>query len=306
MKPTDPQLSDMRWISPGSFLMGSDHHYREEAPARRTAVSGFWIDVHPVTNAEFARFVAATDYVTTAERPPDTAPGRLHPLAPASAVFHRTSYRVDLRNPYNWWCFVPGADWSHPRGPGSSIEGLDGHPVVHVTQEDAHAYAAWADKDLPTEAEWEFAARGGLDAMEFAWGDTLMPDDVHMANLWQGEFPHENLCADGYEWTSPVGTFPPNGYGLYDMIGNVWEWTRDWYADSLNLPACCTPQPNRDGPHEFEPAHAGAHAPRKVLKGGSFLCAPNYCRRFRPAARMAQPINAAACNVGFRCVSRSS
>ncbi|MGF6572431.1 sulfatase modifying factor 1 [Paraburkholderia sp. GAS333] len=294
------------------FVMGSDHHYPEEAPAHKVRVNDFWIDRHAVTNAEFGRFIEATGHVTTAERPanPDDYPGALPELLqPSSVVFARPPGRVDLRNHYNWWTYMRGADWRHPRGPASSLDGLLDHPVVHVTYEDAEAYAKWAGKDLPTEAEWEFAARGGLDDAEFVWGAEFTPNGRQMANTWQGEFPWQNLLEDGYEWTAPVGSFPPNGYGLYDMAGNVWEWTSDWYQDHGKIvKACCTLDNPRGGTRE---ASVDARSPqvriaRKVMKGGSYLCAPNYCRRYRPAARMAQPVDTSTCHVGFRCVVRDT
>lgn len=224
--------SDQTWIAGGAFRMGSDHHYREEAPSHRVRVDGFWMDRTPVTNAQFRTFVEATGHVTLAESPPRAedypgAPPEM--LRPGSLVFVRPPGPVDLRDLRNWWQFVFGADWRHPYGPGSDLRGLDDHPVVHVAYGDALAYARWAGKALPTKAEWEFAARGGLEGAEFAWGEQLIPDGRPMANVWQGEFPWQNLLEDGYERTSPVGVFPPNGYGLFDMIGNVWEWTDDWY-----------------------------------------------------------------------------
>jgi formylglycine-generating enzyme len=299
----------MGWVAGGEFIMGSDRHYREEAPAHRESVDGFWIDRWPVTNAQFRGFVEETGYVTQAEIAPDAAqyPGADPALlVPASVVFVKPAGRVDLRNFLNWWAFVPGASWQHPAGPDSSIVGLDDHPVVHVGFEDATAYAKWAGKQLPTEAEWEYASRGGLDHAEYAWGDALEPDGKPMANTWQGEFPYENLLRDGFETTSPVGTFPPNGWGLHDMIGNVWEWTVDWYAPGHPKPedACCgavDPQTARE--RSYDPCVA-LPIPRKVIKGGSFLCAPNYCRRYRPAARMAQAIDTSTCHLGFRCIAR--
>jgi len=302
---------DMVWIPGGSFLMGSDRHYPEERPAHRVSVDGFWIDRFEVSNAEFARFVGATGYVTMAERAPDAAdypdaPPEL--LVPASAVFRQPSRRVSLSNAYEWWDYVPGADWRHPRGPESSIEDLSNHPVVHVALADVEAYLAWAGLELPTEAEWEFAARGGLDGKEFAWGDQLYPAGHTLANTWQGEFPYENVKIDGYEWTSPVGTYPPNGYGLFDTIGNVWEWTADWYQDHrASAGSCCSSMNPKGGGREesIDPAVVGIRMPRRVIKGGSFLCAPNYCRRYRPAARLAQAIDTSTCHVGFRCVLRA-
>jgi formylglycine-generating enzyme required for sulfatase activity len=293
----------------GTFLMGSDHHYPEEAPAHSVTVEGFRIDRHPVTNREFARFVAKTRYVTLAERAPDPAdyPGAQPDLlVPASTVFRAPPYRVDLRNAYNWWTYVPGANWRHPQGPGSSIKKKPDHPVVHVAWADVEAYARWVGKELPTEAEWEFAARGGLDGAEFAWGDELNPGGQWMANTWQGEFPVENLGLDGYEGTAPVGSFPPNGYGLVDMIGNVWEWSADWFqAHGEIAHACCTVTDPRGGERErsVDPDDA-ARVARKVMKGGSHLCAPNYCRRYRPAARMAQAVDTSTSHLGFRCILR--
>jgi formylglycine-generating enzyme len=303
----------MEWIAGGTFTMGSDRHYPEEAPAHKVTVDGFWIDRWPVTNALFREFVDATGHVTLAEQVPNAAdyPGaQPELLVPASAVFRKPAGRVDLRNQYNWWVYVPGADWRHPQGPDSALDGLDDHPVVHVAYADAAAFARWAGKKVPTEAEWEFAARGGLEGAEFAWGDELSPGGKLMANTWQGEFPIENALADGFEGTSPVGSFPPNGHGLYDMIGNVWEWTTDWYEPSHKTKVfrgqgCCSPVNPRGGDRElsFDPTVA-ARIPRKAMKGGSHLCAPNYCRRYRPAARMAQPIDTATSHLGFRCVIR--
>ena len=297
-------------IPGGSFLMGSDHHYPEEAPAHRVKVSGFFIDRCTVTNREFERFVAATGHVTLAEKPAnaDDYPGaRPELLAPSSVMFKRSAGPVDLRNPYLWWTYVAGADWRHPRGPDSSLDGLEDHPVVHVAYEDAEAYARWAGKELPTEAEWEFAARGGLDSAPYVWGEQFMPDGKPLANTWQGRFPWENLLEDGYEWTAPVGSFPPNGYGLHDMAGNVWEWTTDWYQQHSEIQhACCTLDNPRGGQREasHDPRMPDVRIPRKVMKGGSYLCAPNYCRRYRPAARHAEAVDTSTSHVGFRCVVR--
>jgi formylglycine-generating enzyme len=273
----------MARIEGGTFLMGSDDAYPEEAPVRSASVGGFWIDRHPVTNRDFNRFVKETGHVTLAERPADPA---AYPdadpelLVPSSSVFVQPRRPVRLDDAYQWWAYVPGADWRHPQGPETSAKKLSKHPVVHVAQEDALAYARWAGKELPTEAEWEFAARGGLEGATYAWGDDPVPGGRHMANTWQGEFPMRNELLDGWEWTSPVGTYPPNAYGLYDMTGNVWEWTVDGF-----------------GPQDVP-------IPRKVTKGGSFLCAPNYCHRYRPAARMAQPVDTSTCHLGFRCIVR--
>jgi formylglycine-generating enzyme required for sulfatase activity len=302
--------SNMARIPGGEFLMGSNAHYPEEAPAHRVSVGAFWMDEHTVTNKEFRRFVDATGYVTLAEKPAnaDDYPGaQPEMLAPSSVMFRKAAGPVDLRNPYNWWTYVAGADWRHPRGAGSSLQGLWDHPVVHVAYEDAEAYAKWAGKELPTEAEWEFAARGGLEAAEFCWGDELMPGGKPHANTWQGEFPWQNELADGFEWTAPVGSFPPNGYGLYDMAGNVWEWTTDWYQEHSKIDSpCCTITNPRGGERDqsFDPRTPGVKIPRRVMKGGSYLCAPNYCRRYRPAARMAQGIDTSTCHLGFRCIVR--
>jgi formylglycine-generating enzyme required for sulfatase activity len=299
-------------IAGGTFHMGSDRHYPEEAPVHRVTVSSFRIDRTPVTNREFAAFVDATGHVTVAEQPPDPKdyPGAVPDmLRAASLVFTPPQHAVDLRDWRQWWTYTFGADWRHPDGPQSSIRGLEDHPVVHIACADAEAYATWAGKALPTEAEWEFAARGGLDGAEYAWGDEFMPRGRRMANTWRGEFPHENRKRGGRGRTTPVGAFPPNGYGLYDMIGNVWEWTGDWFSarHEADAPkACCIPQDPRGGPEadSLDPCQPAVRIPRKVLKGGSHLCAPNYCRRYRPAARHAQPVDTAMSHVGFRCVIR--
>jgi formylglycine-generating enzyme len=305
---TPPQ--DMVWIPGGTFLMGSDKHYPEEAPVHKKRVEGFWMDKYTVTNEQFARFVDATGHSTLAERPadPDNYPGaKPELLQPSSVVFHKPASRVDLRNHYNWWAYIPGANWRHPEGPHSSLEGRSQHPVVHIAYEDAEAYAKWAAKDLPTEAEWEFAARGGLNHATYAWGEEFTPNGKPMANTWQGEFPWQNTLSDGYEGVAPVGQFPANGYGLFDMIGNVWEWTADWYgAHRTTSKICCGGAKfnGRTREESYDPQMPGIRIPRKVIKGGSFLCAPNYCRRYRPAARMAQPIDTSTCHVGFRLIAR--
>ncbi|HVO04110.1 MAG TPA: formylglycine-generating enzyme family protein [Candidatus Cybelea sp.] len=300
----------MVWIPGGTFRMGSDKHYPEEAPVHAVRVDGFWMDRCTVTNAEFRRFVEATGYVTQAERPPNPAdyPGaKPEMLMPASVVFQQPKGPVDRSNQFNWWGYVAGANWRHPEGPQSSIEGKDRHPVVQVGCEDAEAYARWAGKELPTEAEWEFAARGGLDGKDFVWGDEITPGGKAMANTWQGEFPWENLATDGFAGIAPVGSFPANGYGLYDMAGNVWQWTTDWYQEHGKIQkSCCTPRNPRGGSRDasIDPRQPAIRIPRKVTKGGSYLCAPSYCRRYRPAARMAQPIDTAICHLGFRCIRR--
>jgi formylglycine-generating enzyme len=316
---TDPAADDnsvtrdgMVWLPGGTFRMGSDRHYPEEAPVHRVTVDGFWMDRTPVTNLRFRTFVDATGYVTVAEIPPDPKdyPGALpRMLKPGSLVFSPPRQPVDLRDWAQWWRFTFGANWRHPSGKGSGIGGRDDHPVVHVAYKDAEAYARWAGKELPSEAEWEFAAKGGLDDAEFAWGPDFTPEGRHMANTWQGAFPHQNLAADGYERTSPVTAFPPNGYGLSDMIGNVWEWTTDWYAPRHADEApksCCIPENPRGAREDqsYDPCQPAIKIPRKVLKGGSHLCAPNYCRRYRPAARHPEPVDTSTSHVGFRCVIR--
>jgi formylglycine-generating enzyme required for sulfatase activity len=299
-------------IPGGVFGMGSDHHYPEEAPVHRVSVDSFWIDKYPVTNRQFREFVRATGYITTAEIVPDPKdyPGALpHMIYAGSLVFAPPDHPVNLKDWSQWWTLLKSADWRHPYGPKSSINGLDNHPVVHVSFADAEAYARWTGRELPTEAEWEFAARGGLDQAEFAWGAEFTPDGKPMANTWQGEFPRQNLAADGFERTSPVNAFPSNGYGVADMIGNVWEWTTDWYSPKHRADAnkaCCIPENPRGAREDesFDPCQPAVRIPRKVLKGGSHLCAPNYCRRYRPAARHAQPIDTSTSHVGFRCVVR--
>jgi sulfatase modifying factor 1 len=303
--------SGMVWISGDEFLMGSDRHYPEEAPAHRVRVDGFWMDTCTVTNNDFAQFVEATGYVTVAETPanPDHYPGaRPEMLVASSTVFKKPAGPVDLGNQYNWWVYVTGADWRHPRGPASHIHKLGDHPVVHVAYDDVVAYAKWVGKDIPTEAEWEFAARGGLNGAEYVWGDEFLPGGRFMANTWQGDFPHRNTRADGYELTSPVGSFPANRYGLYDMAGNVWQWTADWYQEHSKIDSpCCTAVNPRGGSREasLNPRQPGQLIPRKVTKGGSHLCAPNYCHRYRPAARMGQQVDTSMSHLGFRLVVHS-
>lgn len=286
-------------IAGGIFHMGSDDHYPEEAPIHIRRVETFLIDRTPVTNALFARFVAQTGHVTLAERTPDPSD---YPdadralLVPGSLVFVQPAAVTYPRDGLAWWRYLPGATWRCPQGPGSNIVGLDDHPVVHVAHADALAYATWAGKDLPTEAEWEYAARGGLDRAEFAWGDELVPGGRHMANIWQGRFPIENLAEDGQVGTLPVTAFPCNGYGVFDMIGNVWEWTKDRYRATHAEPPparCCSAKTDRPGDVEH-----------MVVKGGSHLCAPNHCRRYRPAARQSQSIDTSSTHIGFRCVTR--
>ena len=300
-------------LAGGTFRMGSNDHYPEEAP-RAPGHGGRLLDrtmlPSPTGNSASSFARPAMSPLPRSRPDPTHYPGALpEMLFAGSLVFTPPSSPVDLRNWGDWWTFMRGADWRHPYGPTSGIGGLDDHPVVHVAHDDALAYALWAGKDLPTEAEWEFAARGGLDGAEFAWGDEFSPGGRLMANTWQGAFPRENLQLDGYQRTSPVATFPPNGYGLYDMIGNVWEWTTDWYsqAHTTDAPkACCIPRNPRgaDEDGSYDPSQPAIRIPRKVIKGGSHLCAPNYCRRYRPAARHAEAVDTSASHLGFRCVNR--
>jgi formylglycine-generating enzyme required for sulfatase activity len=302
----------MVWIPGGTFLMGSNDFYPEERPVHRVRVDGFWMDEHPVTNAAFRRFVKATGYRTVAERPPDPADyPETDPalLVPGALVFRSPPEPVSLHDPRAWWAYVPGACWQHPTGPGSTLHGRDHHPVVQVAYEDAAAYAAWAGKALPTEAEWEFAARGGLEGAGFVWGDEFAPQGRMLANTWQGEFPWQNLKTDGTAGTSPVGSFPPNGYGLYDMAGNVWEWTSDFFTprhpDEATSVCCIPHNPRVESAAQSYALHEpGAPIPRRVLKGGSHLCAPNYCLRYRPAARQGEAVETATSHIGFRCIVR--
>jgi formylglycine-generating enzyme required for sulfatase activity len=302
---------DMVWIEGGAFWMGSDDFYPEERPVHRVTVDGFWIAEHPVTVAQFRRFVKATGYVTWAEHAPapEHYPGAPpEAFVPGSLVFTGTAGPVDLSDFHQWWAWVPGADWRHPEGPGSSLDGRDQHPVTHVAYADAVAYAAWSAQDLPTEAEWEYAARGGLDRKTFCWGDDFAPKGRLMANTWQGAFPWENLLLDRYARTSPVKAFPANGYGLYDMTGNVWEWMQDFFVPGYATPEhpCCTPHnPRVTSPSESAGIGTpGPRIPRRVTKGGSHLCAPNYCLRYRPAARQGQAVDTSTSHIGFRCVVR--
>ena len=295
--------------------MGSTGFYPEEEPVREVDVDGFSIDRTPVTVAQFARFVGDTDYVTLAERPIDAADyPEADPtlLVPGSIVFHPTEGPVPLGDPNRWWNYVPGANWRHPRGPASDNSERQNHPVTQVAFEDAQAYATWAGKELPTEAEWEYAARGGIDAGVFAWGDDPAPGGELMANSWQGEFPWKNIGAKGWRGTTPVGLFPPNGYGLADATGNVWEWTTDYFAthgagvDEPTRSPCCAPRnPRIAAPEDsYDVGNPGSSIPRRVIKGGSHLCSPSYCLRYRPAARQAESVDTSTSHIGFRCVSR--
>lgn len=300
----------MIWISGGTFEMGSNSRkYPEEGPIHTVTVSGFWIDKYLVTNQQFEQFVQETGYITFAEKAPkaeDYPNADPEMLVPGSAVFIKPNQPVDPRT-LCWWKYIPDANWRQPQGKGSSIKDKENHPVVHIVYEDALAYANWAGKQLPTEAQWEFAARGGLEGKEYAWGDEFIPNGKVMANTWKGQFPWQNLKPQPPR-AEAVGNYPPNGYGLYDMIGNVWEWTQDWYREQHPknpAKACCTPQ-NPRGAKEEESydvrLHPSMRKPRKVLKGGSFLCAPNYCARYRPAARYPEDIDTSTNHIGFRTI----
>jgi formylglycine-generating enzyme len=292
---TNPQLKGMICLPGGTFLMGSERFYPDEAPLRSVSVDQFWIDAHPVTVARFRRFVKATDYVTVAEQAPEAKdypgaePGS---LVPGALVFRMTAGPVSLEDWRQWWSYTPGANWRHPLGPDSTLNGRDLHPVTQVCYADALAYAEWAGKQLPTEAEWEYAARGGLDGEDYVWGSEFMPKGRPMANTWHGDFPwrHTTPKLSGRPGTTAVRSYAPNGYGLYDMAGNVWEWTSDLLESATAAASCCAP-----GPERFA---------RRVIKGGSYLCAPSYCLRYRPAARQGQDVDTATCHLGFRCVVR--
>lgn len=311
MTSTSATLDGMVRIEGGRFLMGSDEHYQEEAPVHPVFVDPLWLDIHPVTNGQFAAFVTDTGYVTVAERPldPQDYPGAPpENLVPGSLVFTRTRGPVDLRHLSQWWTWTPGAAWHRPEGPRSSLEGRSSHPVVHVAAEDAEAYAAWAGKALPTEAEWELAARGGLERMRYTWGDRPERAGEWLANYWHGDFPWRPEA--GYGHTSPVGSFAANGFGLHDMAGNVWEWTADWYSSRHPEPAdkpCCVPRNPRGATltESYDPAQPQFRVARRVIKGGSFLCADSYCMRYRPAARRPQAVDTGMSHIGFRCVAHS-
>jgi len=296
----DGDTAGMVFIRGGTFVMGSERQRPEERFTHVVRVDGFWIDRHEVTNAQFREFVTATGYVTLAERGLDPA---THPdmprdlLAPGSVVFIQPTNVASGGRITQWWQYVPGANWREPTGPGSSIAGKDNHPVVHIAYEDALAYARWRGRELPTEAQWEFAARGGRDG-EDDWSSAFDAEGKPIANSWQGIFPVYNTNEDGYAGTAPVGCFKPNGYGLYDMIGNVWEWTSDWYRPGHSRDAALNPR----GPELQDLKLTGGQSPSRVIKGGSFLCASNYCARYRPAARQPQEVDLGAAHLGFRTV----
>jgi sulfatase modifying factor 1 len=305
--PPGPAPDGIVWVPGGEFWMGTDDGPEDERPRHKVYVDGFWMDRTEVTNAQFAKFVKATKYVTVAEKKPDPKdfPGvPEEKLVAGSAVYVKPEGEVNLQGPWEtghppWWKYQPGASWRHPEGPGSSIDGKDNYPAVHIAWDDAAAYAKWAGKRLPTEAEWEFAARGGLDRKPYVWGDELNPDGKWMANSWQGKFPQENTAEDGYKGLAPVKQYPPNGYGLYDISGNAWEWCQDWYApDYYSL----SPARNPKGPEMGRGSRQNPDQASRVRRGGSFLCADNYCRRYLPAARDENPPDSSACHTGFRCV----
>lgn len=306
----------MAWIPGGTFTMGSEAKgaRANEGPEHSVKIDGYWLDTTPVTNSQFRAFVTATGYKTVAERPVDweeikkqVPPGTPKPpdemLQPGSLVFVPTSGPVDFDDMAAWWRWTNGATWQHPEGPSSNLDGRDDHPVVQVAWEDAQAYAKWAGKRLPTEAEWEFASRGGLEKKRFSWGDEFKPDGKFMANTWTGTFPFKNTKEDGFERTSPVKTFAPNGYGLYDMAGNVWNWVSDIYRADIHAisakEVCCE---NPQGPARgWSPEREVQQAPEHVIKGGSFLCHVDYCESYRPAARRGSPPDTGTSHVGFRC-----
>ena len=312
-RPPGEAPAEMVWIPGGEFTMGTNDErlaWPEEKPAHRVRVRGFWMDDHEVTNEQFKKFVDATGYVTTAERvptaeeilknvPPGTPPPKKEDLVAGSLVFRPTKGPVDKRDYSQWWSWTPGASWKHPEGPGSSIEGRVRHPVVQVSWDDAAAYAAWAGKRLPTEAEWEFAARGGLAERPYVWGDEPFSATKPQANIWQGDFPYRNTAIDGFERTAPVKSFPPNGYGLYDMAGNVWEWCADWFDPELYAKRAGTLVVDPAGP---DAPPGPSYSARRSQRGGSFLCCDDYCSRYRPSARHGGAPDTGMSHVGFRCV----
>jgi len=308
-----PAPTGMIWIPTGEFWMGAQKDVGmgpdasgDATPIHRVSISGYWIDATPVTNQEFARFVRATRYVTIAERVPraEDFPGAPEEnLVPGSVVFTPAPHPVELRNHFQWWSYVKGANWRHPEGPKSTIAGRGKHPVVHIAYDDALAFAKWAGKRLPTEAEFEFAARGGLDRQSYVWGKDFKPTGKYMANTFQGHFPDQNIAADHFKSTSPVGSFPPNGYGLYDMAGNVWEWTSDWYRPDYYAKLAASGGIARDprGPDDsWDPSEPGVA--KRVQKGGSFLCTDQYCSRYMPGTRGKGEPSTGTNHLGFRLV----
>jgi formylglycine-generating enzyme required for sulfatase activity len=318
--PPSPTPAGMAWIPGGEFSMGSkdprgdvcggNEPMDDARPVHRVSVDGFWMDKTEVTNAEFARFIAATNYVTVAERPlrPADYPGvPADKLVPGSIVFTPPAHAVPLDNAFRWWSWVPGANWRHPEGPATDLKGRDRHPVVHVAYEDAAAYAAWAGKDLPTEAQWEFAARGGRSGEVYAWGRELNPAGKKMANIWEGPFPHQNSATDGFAGIAPVASFPANSYGLHDVAGNVWEWCKDWYAPDTYAKMASMGGTVRNplGPAQsasFDPGEPGMA--KRVQRGGSFLCTDQYCTRYMVGSRGKCAPDTGSNHAGFRCVKK--
>ncbi|GAB4017905.1 formylglycine-generating enzyme family protein [Spirosoma koreense] len=297
---TGTMTDGMAWIPGGTFLMGADE-FPDARPMHSVTVKGFWMDEHEVTNAEFARFVAATGYKTVAERPlnPADYPGvPVAQLVPGSAVFTPPAQKVSLANPLQWWEYVKGASWQHPKGPKSSIQGRENEPVVHVSYDDALAYAKWAGKRLPTEAEWEFAAQGGKGNRTYYWGNELKPSGKWVANIYQGSFPDRNTSEDGFAGAAPVKSFSANPYGLYDMDGNVWEWCQDFYRPDYYMKSA---KDNPQGPADsYDPDEPGAV--KRVQRGGSFLCSDEYCIRYKAGSRGKGEVSSGSNNLGFRCV----
>lgn len=294
--------TNMVYIPGGKFWMGSVDGQTDEKPVHEAEVEGFWMDKTEVTNEEFEKFVRATGYITIAERKPDPKdfPGvPLEALVPGSIIFTPPPGEVSLENHMAWWSYVPGANWRHPQGPDSNIKGLEKHPVVHVAWDDAMAYCKWVGKRLPTEAEWEYASRGGLDRKPFIWGDDKVPNNKWQGNIWQGQFPNENQLADGFKITSPVASYPTNGFGLFDMGGNVWEWCADWYRPDYYEVSV---KKNPPGPNDsFDPNEPGMA--KRVTRGGSYLCSELYCTGYRPSARMKTSPDTSLSHTGFRCVA---
>jgi sulfatase modifying factor 1 len=296
----NPLGADMAWIPAGKFTMGSNDGQPDERPLHDVKVRGFWMDRYEVTNEQFAKFVETTGYRTTAEQAPDPAqfPGApAENLVPGSVVFTPPARVETLNNHMQWWSYVKGANWRHPEGPDSDLKGRERHPVVHVSYYDCEAYAKWAGKRLPTEAEWEYAARGGLEQNVYPWGRERFQSGMWMMNIWQGQFPSENLAQDGFKTTSPVGSFPPNAYGLHDMAGNVWEWVADWYRPDYYQKS---PRDNPRGPEDsFDPDEPGVA--KRVGRGGSFLCSDMYCKGYRTSARQKTSPDTGLSHTGFRC-----
>jgi len=302
---------DMVMIKGGTFWMGADHGNKmvtpnridNERPVHEVEIDGFWIDKYPVTNAQYAEFVKENNYVTYSEQIPkaeDWPGANPKMLVPASIVFKQPKQKVDMRNFYNWWEYKPGAQWRHPESPESSIKYRADHPVVHVTYDDAKAYCEWMGKTMPTEAQWEYAARGGLKKRTYGWGDQPKHLTEKMMNYWQGNFPYKNDNKDGNLKTSPVGSFPPNGYDLYDMAGNVWEWVSDWYHPAYYE---VSPRKNPTGVKKEESLDPNEpEIPKRIVKGGSFLCSEKYCMGYRPSARTATDPKSSTNHIGFRCV----